>query len=228
MTTPTTTTAPNPADMPGANAPKADEASASTETEAPPETDSETTDSEIDIARVIGALGGPEGLKAILQGERRWEKRARQNADKASKWDANADKVAELDKIKAAQQTDAERYQAEAAAANARAVAAETREKRAAIANELKIPLRAVVGDDDTSMREAAQEYKEALQAGIDAELKAKGINPAAPASSVTSDGKPTEGTKQLSRAELQSMSPAEIQTAYKNGQLDALRGIKT
>ena len=216
---------PTPADMPGAITTQEPPPDSIEPTDAPPET-GDANGGEIDLDKVVHALGGPEGLKAILQGERRWEKQARKNVEKAQKWDANADKVAKWDEEQAKNQTVAERLQAERDAALERATAAETAKLRSDIAGELRVPTRAVIGSDEASMREAAQEYKDALQAGIDAELKAKGVSPAAPASSVTSDGKPDEGTKQLTRADLQTMSPAQVQAAYKAGQLDNLRGI--
>ena len=76
-------------------------------------------------------------------------------------------------------------------------------------------------------MREAAEEYNEAREREVEARLKALNINPAAPASAVTSDGKPNQ-VKQLTRADLSTMSPQEILAADKNGQLDELKGRTT
>ena len=73
-------------------------------------------------------------------------------------------------------------------------------------------------------MREAADEYNESREREIEDRLKALGVNPAAPASSVTSDGKPLQ-VRQLQRADLASMSRKEILAAEKAGQLNELLG---
>ena len=54
---------------------------------APPGRPKMMDDTDSGLARLVSALGGAEGLQTLLDGERRWEKRARANGAKAKKWD---------------------------------------------------------------------------------------------------------------------------------------------
>ena len=147
-----------------------------------------------------------------------------QNADKARKWEENADKVKQWEDAQAAA-----RSKEESLAAERDKLAQELANERIAnlrnkIASETKVPARFVSGTTESEMREAADEYNEAREREIEDRLKALGVNPAAPASSVTSDGKPAQ-VKQLTRADLTSMSRKEVLAAEKAGQLNELLG---
>lgn len=172
------------------------------------------TDPESEIAR----------LRTLVRRNRKWEDKARQNAEKAKKWEENADKVKQWEEAQAAA-----RSKEEALAAERDKLAQELANERTAalrnkIAAETKVPARFVTGETESEMREAADEYNEAREREIEDRLKALGVNPAAPTSTVTSDGKPTQ-VKQLTRADLSSMSRKEILAAEKAGQLDELLG---
>ena len=216
---------PTPNDMPGA-ATDADGVESK-----PPENEPQGgngTDGQEDDDLVTGAVEDPqaeiERLRKIVRQGRKFEDRARKNADKARLWDENAEKVKNYDELIANQKTEAQRDKERAEKAEADLAAEKLNGLRRDIAAELGVPSRFVTGKTESEMRESAEEYLEERAKDIEKELKAKGISPAAPANAVTSDGKGNE-VKQLTRADLQSMKPQAILAAKKAGQLDELLG---
>lgn len=216
---------PTPKDMPGATSVATEEPPAVTEApiveqdteDDPYQLDSEVTDAAAEVQR----------LRNLLRRTRKFEDKAKQNAAKAQLWDQNADKVKNWDEYQEKTKSETERLAAERDAAR-KELEAERQEKlRIKIAAETSVPARFVTGATETEMREAAEEYNEAREREVEARLKALNINPAAPASAVTSDGKPNQ-VKQLTRADLATMSPQDILAADKNGQLDELKGRAT
>lgn len=171
-------------------------------------------------AEVKDPVAEIERLRKIVRQGRKFEDRARKNAEKARKWDENAEKLAQFEEWQKQQQTKEERL------AELEKDLAEERLKglRKDIAAEMSVPVRFVTGKTEAEMRESAEEYISQRDADIDARLKAMNITPAAPASSVTSDGKGNE-VKQLTRADLATMSRKDILAAEKNGQMDEVLG---
>ena len=179
--------------------------------------DGEVTDAAAEVHR----------LRNLLRRTRKFEDKAKQNAAKAQLWDQNADKVKNWEEHEKATLSETQRLAAERDEARKELENAKLDALRTRIAAESKVPERFVTGRTETEMREAAEEYNEAREREVEARLKALNINPAAPASAVTSDGKPNQ-VKQLTRADLTTMSPQEIIAADKNGQLDELKGRAT
>lgn len=172
------------------------------------------SDPEAEIAR----------LRQLVRRNRKWEDKARQNADKAKKWEENADKVKQWEDAQAASRSKEEALTAERDKLAQELAAERIANLRNKISAETKVPTRFLTGDTESEMREAADEYNDSREREIEDRLKALGVNPAAPASAVTSDGKPVQ-VKQLTRADLNSMSRKEILAAEKAGQLNELLG---
>lgn len=223
---------PSPKDMPGSIAveqpPTPEEPQATPETqevngqgdspvEDPYNLDADYTDPAAEVTR----------LRTLLKRTRKAEDKLKVLAPKAELWDQNADKVKAWDEYQKATQSETERLAAERDEARKELEAARRDALRSKIAAELKVPARFVTGSTETEMRESAEEYNEAREREVEDRLRALNINPAAPASAVTSDGKPHQ-VKQLTRAELATMSHKEIIAADKNGQLEDLKGRST
>ena len=218
---------PTPKDMPGAVAvaPPSEESPAVPEA---PAVEQETEDDPYQLdSEVTDAAAEVQRLRNLLRRTRKFEDKAKQNAAKAQLWDQNADKVKNWEEHEKATLTETQRLAAERDQARQELEAERQAKLRIKIASETKVPERFVTGTTETEMREAAEEYNEAREREVEARLKALNINPAAPASAVTSDGKPNQ-VKQLTRADLSTMSPQEILAADKNGQLDELKGRTT
>lgn len=160
-----------------------------------------------------------EGVDYWKSRARQWEDKAKDNLARlqavepdAQKWQDLLDKTggkgkddfdprAEIDKL---------RQQMEAA---------ERERIRADVAREKGVNPRWVLGDTADAMRESADEYLADLAAS-----QPKTTTAAAPAAEVTSDKK-VEGPKQLTAADLKTMTHKQIIEARENGQLDALMG---
>lgn len=163
-------------------------------------------------------------LRQLVRRNRKWEDKARQNAEKAKKWEENAEKVQQWEEAQAALRTKEEALQAERDKLARELADERIASLRTKVAAETKVPARFISGNTEAEMREAADEYTEAREREIEDRLKALGVNHAAPASAVTSDGKPVQ-VRQLTRADLSNMSRKEILAAEKAGQLDELLG---
>lgn len=195
---------PTPNSMPGAVA-------VNTET-VEPEGDSVETGSGIsELERLTRALGGEEGLRNILQGERRWERRAKESLDKARKYD----------EIEASKKTLEERLIAERDEAQRNLAAERTERTRERVARETGVPPDQITGIDEDAMRESAEK---ALAWANSLRKPTATLTP--PASTVTGDGKPPAAPGQLTRDELKKMTPQEIIAADRDGRLNNLKGI--
>lgn len=219
---------PTPKDMPGSIAveqpptpdePKApeQESNGQGDSQAEDNLDADYTDPAAEIQR----------LRSILKRTRKAEDKLKLLTPKAELWDQNAEKVKKWDEYQKANQSENERLAAEAEQLRKELEGERVNSLRSRIAAELRVPARFVTGSTETEMRESAEEYNEAREREVEERLRALNINPAAPASAVTSDGKPHQ-VKQLTRAELATMSHKEIIAADKNGQLEELKGRTT
>lgn len=164
-----------------------------------------------------------ERLRAIHKEERKWERIAKQNRDKARMWEENQDKVRQWDELEAKNRTELEAAQARIAELEARDKEYSMQQLRSKVADEVGVPARYAVGNTEDEMREAAEQYKADRAREIEDELRRRGVNPAAPASTVTANGNPAK-IPQLDRSALQDMSTKQIMEAYREGKLDDLR----
>lgn len=155
-------------------------------------------------------------LRATRVEERRWEKRAKENYDDATKWrelieKSGGDKKefdprAEIDKIRAELTTE------------------RTERLRSEVARTTGVDPEDIKGGTEEEMRESAERWKTRFNARLEEAIKSKSAPAAAPAAEVTSDKKVT-GPKQLTRDDLKNMSPKAIREARESGQLDELMG---
>lgn len=195
---------PTPNSMPGAHVVKPEAVE--------PEGDSDEAGATIsELERLTRALGGEEGLRNILQGERRWERRAKESLDKARKYD----------EIEASKKTLEERLIAERDEAQRKLAAERTERTRERVARETGVPPDQITGLDEDAMRESAEK---ALAWANSLRKPTATLTP--PASTVTGDGKPPAKPGQLTRADLKNMTPQEIIAADREGRLDSLKGI--
>ena len=221
---------PTPKDMPGAIAveqPPTPEEPQASEQESNGQGDSPVEDSYNLDADYTDPAAEVTRLRTLLKRTRKAEDKLKVLAPKAELWDQNADKVKAWDEYQKATQSETERLAAERDEARKELETARRDALRAQIAAELKVPARFVTGTTETEMRESAEEYNDSREREVEERLRALKINPAAPASAVTSDGKPNQ-VKQLTRAELATMSHKEVLAADKNGQLEELKGRST
>ena len=225
-------TIPTPNDMPGAATPTDGEATTEESTTPPADSNDAPVDDEtpsgpksLDGMSDEELRAEVERLRHVHKEERRWERQAKKNQDDAKRWRENADKVKQWDDLTEAQKSELDKALARAEAAERERDSERTERLREKVAADLKVPAKRITGTTEEEMRESAEEYKAERDADIDAKLKELGVAPAAPADQVTSDGKATR-KKQLTRADLQTMSPAQINAAYKEGQLDQMQGI--
>ena len=221
---------PSPKDMPGSIAvdtpPSAEEPKAPEVQETNGQGDSQGDDYNLD-SDYDDAAAEIARLRTLLKRTRKAEDKLKVLTPKAELWDQNADKVKAWDEYQKANQSENERLSAEAAQLRKELERERTNALRNQIAAEFKVPARFVTGKTENEMREAAEEYNDSREREVEERLRALKINPAAPASAVTSDGKPHQ-VKQLTRAELATMSHKEVLAADKNGQLEELKGRST
>lgn len=217
---------PSPKDMPGSIAvetpPSAEEPQV-TDQETNGQGDSQGDEYNLD-SDYTDAAAEVQRLRTLLKRTRKAEDKLKVLGPKAELWDQNADKVKAWDEYQKANQSENERLAAEAEQLRKELETERVTSLRNRIAAELKVPARFVTGSTETEMRESAEEYNDSREREVEERLRALNINPAAPASAVTSDGKPHQ-VKQLTRAELATMSHKEILAADKNGQLEDLKG---
>lgn len=155
-----------------------------------------------------------ERLRAVHADEKKWEKRSKENFEKASKLDAIAqsfgqpnakefDPQAELQKLRDEIQTE------------------RTQGVRERIARETGVPPSQIHGTDEESMTasaNAALDWAKGL-------TKQSGVPLAAPAATVTSSDVPTKPQQIQSREDLKTMTPQQILEADRTGRLDFLKG---
>jgi DNA-directed RNA polymerase specialized sigma54-like protein len=144
------------------------------------------------------------------------ERKARKAAEKAA-----ADAAAKVKEYEDAQKSEAERLAAKVAELESRAAKAEAAALRASIVNETGIPADLadlVTGADEAAMRATAERLKSHL-----APAQKFGPVDTGP-KNVADSGLP----KQLTRADLAGMSPAQIEAAQVAGQLADIMAGKT
>jgi len=103
-----------------------------------------------------------------------------------------------------------------------------TERTRAEVARTEKIDPAFVLGATEEEMRESAQRYRDSVNAAIEEALKSSGKTPAAPASTVTSNGKIAGPDQITTRDQLKNLSPAARVKAYQDGRLKELMGTST
>lgn len=182
----------------------------------PPQTPTETTTPEVEEPGSDGLTASERDelarLRAIHKDEQKWERRAKENFEKAKR----------LDEIELAKKSVEERLIAERDAALATAESERTERLREKISRETQVPPDRITGTTEEDMRESA----ESALAWAKEFAKQNGTPLGAPASAVTGDGKAPQGSPQLTRADLKNMSPQQIIEADKQGRLDTLKGI--
>ena len=151
-------------------------------------------------------------LRAIHKDEQKWERRAKENFEKAKR----------LDDLEMAKKSVEERLIAERDAALATAESERTERLREKISRETQVPPDRITGSSEDDMRESAESALAWAK-----EFAKKNGNPlGAPASAVTGDGKGPQTQPQLTRADLKNMTPQQILDADKSGRLATLKGI--
>lgn len=180
------------------------------------ETPTETTTEEPDADGVLTAEERNElaRLRAIHKDEQKWEKRAKENFEKAKR----------LNEIELAKKSVEERLIAERDAALATAEAERTERLRERISRETQVPPDRITGTNEDEMRESA----DSALAWAKEFAQKNGTPLGAPASTVTGDGKAPQGPTQLTRSDLKNMSSKQILEADKAGRLDSLKGINS
>ena len=127
-------------------------------------------------------------------------------------------KAGRLDEIEEANKSELQKAIERAERAEQAAVVAESARLKASIAAKHGVPEALLTGSTEEALEEAAHVL-----------LAFKGVTPSAPSSD--GQGKTgssvSSGVKQLSDADLESMSPTQINAARKAGQLDHLLGIR-
>ena len=196
---------PTPADMPPAIEPQVTETVTETKT---PEVEATNTDGGMtDAEREELAR-----LRAIHKDEQKWERRAKENFEKAKR----------LDEIELAKKSVEERLIAERDAALATAESERTERLREKISRETQVPPDRITGVTEEDMRESAESALSWAK-----EFAKKNGNPiGAPASAVTGDGNAPKGEPQLTQADLKNLTPQQILDADKAGRLNKLKGI--
>ena len=183
-------------------APPAPETPTATETPEAPADGALTADEREELAK----------LRAIHKDEQKWERRAKENFEKAKR----------LDELEMAKKSVEERLIAERDAALATAEAERTERLREKISRETGVPPDRITGTTEEDMRADAES---ALAWAKEFAKKTNGPV-GAPAAAVTGDGKGPQAPAQLNQDDLKRMTSQQILEADKAGRLDALKGL--
>lgn len=147
---------------------------------------------------------------------RKWESRAKDNLAAAKANEGAAQRLAEIEE---ASKTEAQKSAERLAALESQVKSYETQKQiadwKAAVAEATGIPASVLSG----STREEIEAHAEALKPLI-------GQSPAGPVVPSEGTGAPRGGLSQLSKGDLDSMSPEQINTARREGRLNKLLGI--
>jgi len=150
----------------------------------------------------------------------KWKALSRKNEAEAKALRPAAQKLAELEE---SQKSELEKAQARADAAEKKALETELSAIRASVALEK--------GLTPSQAKRLVGATREDLEADADellADLKSTKPGTAPSSEGQGKQGEPVGQTKQItSRDQLKSMTPAQIETARKAGQLDSLMGVK-
>lgn len=161
-------------------------------------TDTEAAPAEKSTTEATDLSAEVEKWKALAK---KHEARSRENADKAKR----------LDDLEEASKSELEKFQARAEKAEKELSAALASALRAEVANAKGVPAALLSGSTEDE-----------LNASADALLSFKGATPKAPSTDGQGKvGDPIGGSKQLKRADLESMTPEAIEKARSEGRLD-------
>jgi hypothetical protein len=141
----------------------------------------------------------------------KWKTFARKHEDAAK---ANADKAKRFDEFEESQKSEIEKLADRAAKAEAKAAEIEFRALRAEVAAEKGIPAGLLSGAT-----------LEELTASADALLAFRGEQPKPDFGGGDRGGDVVGKGKQVTKSDLESMSPAEINEARRDGRLDSILG---
>ncbi len=176
-------------------------------------TDTTETVEEVTPAETVETDTTTETPDLAAEAEK-WKALARKNEQRAKE---NADKAKRFDEFEEAQKTEQQKLMERAERAEQALAAAEVGRLRASIAAKHGVPEALLTGSTEEALEEAATTL-----------LAFKGTPPAAP----SSDGQGKQGdaissqTKQItSLDELSKLTPAEVNAARREGRLDKLLG---
>lgn len=176
-------------------------------------TDTTETVEEVTPAETV-ATDAPAETPDLSAEAEKWKAIARKNEQRAKE---NADKAKRFDEFEEAQKTEQQRLVERAERAEQALAAAEVGRLRASIAAKHGVPEALLFGSTEEQLEEAAATL-----------LAFKGTPPSTPSSDGQGrQGEPvSDGVKQLTREDLKSMSDDEIDKARTTGQLNTLMGI--
>jgi hypothetical protein len=169
---------------------------------------------EPDPAPATGTDVDVDQLKADIA---RWQAMSRKNEARAKE---NADKAKRLDEIEEANKTELQKISDRAARAETALAEAKMLALRAEKSASTGVPMALIPAGPEEAMEEAIAAFQGALTTA----LKSRPGPAAAPAQVVTTGAESTK-VKQLTRADLSSMSSQQVLEAQRNGQLDELMG---
>lgn len=177
-------------------------------------TDTTVETTEVETTEVVEVTEPATDLAAEVE---KWKALARKNEQRAKE---NADKAKRFDEFEESQKSELERLQERLAQAEKVAADAEAARLRASIAAKHGVPEALLSGADEAALEQSAQDL-----------LAFKGTTPAAP----TSDGQGkqgepvnNDGVKQVTPDELDRMSPDEIVQARAEGRLKDILNSKS
>ncbi|AHH20849.1 putative bacteriophage protein [Nocardia nova SH22a] len=171
------------------------------------------------------AATGTDPLAEIqrLQAEaNKWQALSRKNEARAKE---NADKAQKYTEIEEANKTEVQRLTDRVQKAETELQQARTLALRAEKSASTGVPMALIPSGTEDEMDSAIAAYQGALSAALNS--RNAQTPPAAPANLVTAPEGSTK-VKQLTRADLQSMSPQEIVQAKNDGRLNELLGKST
>jgi hypothetical protein len=152
----------------------------------------------------------------------KWQALSRKNEARAKE---NAEKAAKYTEIEEANKTEFQRLTDRAQKAETELQQARTLALRAEKSASTGVPMALIPAGSEEEMDAAVAAYQGALSAALNS--RAAQTPAAAPAQLVTAPADSTKVT-QLTRADLQSMSPQEIIQAQRDGRLNDLMGKST
>lgn len=155
----------------------------------------------------------------------KWKALSRKNEAQAK---ANAEKAQKFDALEEANKTELQKLIDRAEKAEQIATQLQTEKDRAALAAK-------VVKDTDVPASMLHGKTEEEMRVELEQLLAFRGATapaapaPTAPAAGIVAnaDTTPANQVRQLTQADLQTMTPAQIVAANQNGQLDTLKGIR-
>lgn len=166
------------------------------------------------------SAGGGAGTDLAQQVEH-WKQMARKNEARAKE---NADKAKRFDELEEASKSELQKALEAQAAAEARAAAAEVAALRGRVAAAKGVPLDLLTGATEEEITAAADALL-AWRKPADGGQQGKPPASSAAAGVAGAQGEPIRGVDQLTKDDLKGMSPDEINKARREGRLDKLMG---